>query len=188
MYKNKYHLNLIVGERVMVYENLYQQVYKVDLNFGTFTKDLFVTDYGQRVGVLVKGPKGILLTRQYRYLIDRLSWEIPGGKVNKGESLEYAALRECLEETGVLCFGLKSLITFQPGLDTLHNPTHLYYTQDFKENFAPEQINRAEICEIKWVSIEECFSMLFSQSIVDSLSVIALLSFEALLRRMAFPD
>ena len=28
-------------------------------------------------------------------------WEFPGGKIEPGESLEAAAMRECLEETGV---------------------------------------------------------------------------------------
>jgi ADP-ribose pyrophosphatase len=182
MGENIYRFNPLIGERVMVYENQYQHVYKVDLDFGTFGKHLFVTDYGKRVGVLVKGPKGILLTRQYRYLIDRKSWEIPGGKVNKDEDLEAAAVRECLEETGVLCRGLKSLITFQPGLDTLHNPTHLYYTSDFEENYVQAFFQRDEVCELKWMSYEECFSMIFSQTIIDSLSVIALLTFEALFR------
>lgn len=178
----KYRFNPLIGERVMVYENQYQHVYKVDLDFGTFSKKLFVTDYGQRVGVLVKGPKGILLTRQYRYLIDKESWEIPGGKVNKDEGLEAAAIRECIEETGVLCRSLKPLITFQPGLDTLHNPTHLYYTSDFEENCVPEFFHRDEVCELKWVSYDECFSMIFSENIIDSLSVIALLTFDTLFR------
>jgi ADP-ribose pyrophosphatase len=182
MSKNKYRFNPLIGERVIVYENQYQHVYKVDLDFGTFSKNLFVTDYGQRVGVLVKGAKGILLTRQYRYLIDKESWEIPGGKVNKGEDLEVAAIRECVEETGVLCRSLKPLITFQPGLDTLNNPTHLYYTSDFEENYMHKFFQRDEVCELKWISYDECFSMIFSKTINDSLSVIALLTFEALFR------
>jgi ADP-ribose pyrophosphatase len=184
MSKSKFHLNPIVSDRVIVYENNFQQVYKVNLDFGICAKDLFVTDYGQRVGVMVISHKGILLTRQYRYLIDQVSWEIPGGKVDKNEVLEVAAIRECLEETGILCHNLKLLLMFQPGLDALHNPTHLFYTHDFDDNCALEKIQCEEIWDQKWVTFDECISMIFSKMIVDSLSVIALLSYKALLGKV----
>lgn len=167
----------------MAYENPYQQVYKVRVDFGTVAKDIFVTDYGERVGLVVDGPDGILLTRQYRHLIDRVSWEIPGGKVDKGEDLDEAARRECLEETGILCHELKHLLMFHPGLDTLYNPTHLFHTQIFERKPALELVHSDEVCGQEWVPLEKCISMISSQTIVDSLSVIALLSYNAFIRQ-----
>lgn len=75
------------GPKEVVYQNRYQTVYRRRLDFGDFQKEYFVVDTGNRVAVVVEGSKGILLTRQYRYLIDRLSWEIPGGKAEPGEAL-----------------------------------------------------------------------------------------------------
>lgn len=37
---------------------------------------------------------------------NRLTWEIPGGHIEKGESPEVAAARELQEETGALTYGL----------------------------------------------------------------------------------
>ena len=40
----------------------------------------------------------VVLVRQYRPAIDRMTWEFPAGSLNEGESAEAAALRECEEE------------------------------------------------------------------------------------------
>ena len=175
--------NSKIRRREVVYENPFQQVHKVRVDVGTVGKDIYVTDYGHRVGAVVEGPEGILLTRQYRHLIDRISWEIPGGKVDQGEGLEDAARRECLEETGILCQELKQFLMFHPGLDTLYNPTHLFHTWAFEGKPAPEWVHGDEVCGHEWVPLEKCISMISSQTIVDSLSVIALLSYNAFVRQ-----
>ena len=172
-----------VRRREVVYSNDYQQVCKVWVDLGRTTKEIFVTDYGHRVGLVVEGAEGILLTRQYRHLIDRVSWEVPGGKVDQGEELEDAAQRECLEETGILCRELKPLLMFHPGLDTLYNPTQLFHTKTFEEKAAPELIHRDEVCGQEWVPLEKCIAMISSKVIVDSLSVIALFSYNTLIKQ-----
>lgn len=171
-----------IGPQETLYENRYQRLYKVAVDIGSVTKEIFVTDYGDRVGVIVEGTEGILLARQYRHLIDRISWEIPGGKVDQGEDLDEAARRECLEETGILCHELKPLLMFHPGLDTLYNPTHLFHTQAFERNPALELIHSDEVCGQEWVPLEKCISMISSRTIVDSLSVIALLAYNTFIR------
>lgn len=42
----------------------------------------------------------LVLIRQYRAPIDRLTWEFPAGSVDEGESADAAARRECEEEIG----------------------------------------------------------------------------------------
>lgn len=172
-----------IGPQETLYENRYQRLYKVAVDLGSVTKEIFVTDYGDRVGVIVEGAEGILLTRQYRHLIDRVSWEIPGGKVDQGEDLDEAARRECLEETGILCHELKPLLMFHPGLDTLYNPTHIFYTRAFEEKIALDLIHHDETCGLEWVPLEKCIAMISSRTIVDSLSLVALLSYYTFIRQ-----
>lgn len=171
------------GPREEVYKNPHQRIYKVHLDFGNFNREIFVTDYGNRVGVIVEGPQGILLTRQYRHLIERVSLEIPGGKVDRGEALEQAALRECMEETGVVCHELKPLLMFHPGLETLYNPSHLFYTSHFGEKTDGKTPHNDETCGRNWIPLDACISMISSREIVDSLSIIALLSYNVFVRQ-----
>lgn len=165
--------------REVVYKNRYQQVYRVVANFSGFTKEYFVTDYGQRAGIMVEQEGSLLLVRQYRLLIDRLSWEIPGGKIDDGETPEVAAVRECLEETGIRCRNLKPLLFFHPGLDATANPTHLFYTHEFTET-KEKHLNPQEMCEHVWIPLSRCLEMVFTQQIVDSMSILALLAYHTL--------
>lgn len=51
------------------------------------------------VGVLVVAGDRLLMVRQQR--LSGLRWEVPGGNQEPGETLEEAAVRETLEETGL---------------------------------------------------------------------------------------
>ncbi len=171
-----------IGPRQVVYENRHQHVYRVIADFGGFTKEYFVTDYGQRAGLVVLQGASVLLVRQYRLLIDRLSWEIPGGRVDEGETPEAAAVRECLEEAGVRCRNLKPLLSFCPGLDTLHNPTDLFYTDEFVET-SRQACPTHEVTQHAWVPLPRCLEMVFAQQIVDSLSILGILGYVTLTGR-----
>jgi 8-oxo-dGTP pyrophosphatase MutT (NUDIX family) len=166
-----------LGRREVVYENEYQQVYRVAANFGTFRKNYFVTDYGQRAGLVAVKGRSMLLVQQYRLLVNGFSWEIPGGKVDDDETAEEAAVRECFEETGVRCKNLKPVLIFHPGLDTLNNPTHLFYSRNFVETVRTN-FHGHEARQHAWVPLEDCLKMVLKKEIVDSLSIIGLLGYQ----------
>lgn len=171
-----------IGHRQVVYEDKYQQIYRVTADFGGFTKEYFVRDSGQRAGLVVVRGESVLTVRQYRLLVDRVSWEIPGGRVNDGETPEAAAVRECMEETGVECQNLRPLLNFHPGLDTLYNPTHLFYTDEFLET-SRDDLHTHEVLGHEWVPFARCIGMIFTQQIVDALSIVALLAYQTLVGR-----
>jgi len=168
-----------IGPKQVVYEDRYRQIYQVEADFDSFSKEYFVVDSGQRVGLVLTQNGSVLLVRQYRLLLDGLSWEIPGGKVDEGETPEAAAIREALEETGILCQNLRPLFSFQPGLDSLHNPTHIFHADEFT---LVEQVeaNPREVWEHHWVPVQKALEMVYGGQIVDALSVVALLTYRSL--------
>ena len=166
------------GASKVAYENPWQRVMQTSLTVDGQRRELFTTDYGERAAVVVVRDGEVLLTRQYRYLIDRISWEIPGGRVDPGEPPEVAAARECAEETGVRCPSLQPLIFFHPGLDTLHNPTHLFVCEDSEGDPAPGH----ETLAAAWVPVDQALRWASDGTIVDSLSIIGLLAYTARMR------
>src|SRR5439155_23416005 len=103
-----------------VYRDPYRRIERRVADFGAFRKEYFVTVHPLRAALLVVRGGEALLARQYRLLVDRVAWEVPGGAVEAGESPEAAALRECREETGVRCGSARPLLAVQPSVDTWH--------------------------------------------------------------------
>lgn len=64
-------------------------------------REFFEIECGDWVNVLAVTPdRGLLLVNQWRAGVERLSWELPGGALDKGEDPVAGGLRELLEETG----------------------------------------------------------------------------------------
>jgi 8-oxo-dGTP pyrophosphatase MutT (NUDIX family) len=163
--------------RHCVFATPYQNLYQIGAQFGDYAKDYFVNEWGIRAGLVVDLQGDILLVRQYRLLIDDISWEIPGGAIDEGEKPVEAASRECLEETGVRCNNLKPLLFYHLGLDTAYNPTHLFFSTDAVEEPESGKIDCQEVSGSEWIPLEHCIDMIWQKKIQDSFSVIALLAY-----------
>ena len=82
---------LTLREQGIVYEDPYRKISKVVAKFAGFNKEYLVSDSGERAGVLVVCNGEALFTRQYRLLINNISYEIPGGRVDENETPEISA-------------------------------------------------------------------------------------------------
>lgn len=161
----------------VVYQDPYHTVYKLGIRVRDVEREYRVIESGSRAGVLpVKGDR-VLLVRQYRLLVDGLSWEIPGGKIEEGERPQEAAARECLEETGIECRQLQVLAGYHPGMDTFCNPTYLYYSSDIREG-AGSTAHQGETVEAAWFSLDEVLGMILSLHIVDAFTMIGILTYK----------
>jgi 8-oxo-dGTP pyrophosphatase MutT (NUDIX family) len=105
-------------------------------------------------GGLVTNAKG-----EYLFIYRRGKWDLPKGKVDKGETFQNAAIREVVEETGLKNIQLeKRLISthhtypFKNG--TALKKTH-WYDMYFKGNETPVPQTSEDIEEIKWFKPEE---------------------------------
>jgi ADP-ribose pyrophosphatase len=166
----------------VIHRNPFENVSRVHAEFEGFIKDYYVVEFGPRAGIVAVSEGKILLTAQYRFLINGIAWEIPGGRVDEGEISIEAAQRECLEETGFFCTDLRPLLSFRPGLDNVENLTSVFYSEFVEErrSFAPDP---AEALAIAWVPIEECVTLVLEQKIIDCLTVSAVLAYRCHLAR-----
>ncbi len=162
----------------VLFENAFLKLISVKADFGSSQKEYFVTDTGLRAGVLAVVDGEALLTRQYRLIIDGLSWEIPGGRVDGNESGKEGAIRECLEETAYRCHRLRPLLRYEAGLDTRMNPTEIFWT----DHVEMEEAIFGETEGAKWVPLDTCLEMIRSGEIVDIFTIAALLAFECSIR------
>jgi len=172
-----------MDRQTLVYKDPYQQIYEVDAKINGSERKYFVTDTGSRAGIVVVRNGAVLLVKQHRLLVEGLSLEIPGGQVEQGETPEVAAVRECLEETGVHCLNLSPLVFYHLGLDMVYNPTHIFYSEEIVEASEPDNVDTHEISGTEWVPIDTCINLIFKGQILDSFSVLALLAYQAMLIR-----
>ena len=165
------------GQKIVEHQNQHFYVYSQEVNFGFFSKKYYVAQYGTKACLLIVKDNFVLLARQYRFLVDRPVWEIPGGKVEDGEKADESAVRECEEETGIRGLNLKPLLHYPQGLDCLSAGAHLFYAHEFKKakEFIP---NPKEVDMIQWVSFEKCLDMIRAGEILDHFSIIALLYYQ----------
>ncbi|WP_285724481.1 NUDIX hydrolase [Psychromicrobium xiongbiense] len=75
---------------------------------------------------LVYDGQQVLLTRQYRYPIDRWIFDLPGGAGDAGEEPAAAARRELEEELGLVAHNLQLLHTFYVNPGRVAWPVHVF--------------------------------------------------------------
>ncbi len=135
-----------------------------------------VVTFGECVGTLpLSDDRRVLLVRQYRYVQDAVTWEMPTGGVKAGETLEDAARRELLEEGGLRAARLSHLSTYHTSKSVVRETAHLYLA----EGLVPvetHQRDETEFIAIAWKPFAEVLEMVLANEIVDSMTVIAVLT------------
>jgi ADP-ribose pyrophosphatase len=127
------------------------------------------------VGILAfESPNKILLVKQYRYPVDEFTFEIPAGKLTKGEDPLECAKRELEEETGFVAKKLKKLLTFWPTAAFSQEVIHLYVAEGLKAT----QMNPDddELIELIRLSPKQLGVLIRQGKIRDSKTLIAYLA------------
>jgi len=133
----------------------------------------FVRHPGAAAVVALDDAGRICVVRQYRHGIEDFLWEIPAGKLDRGEAPEVCAVRELAEETGVAARSWTALGTYLPAPGIFTEIIHLYLARDLTIGAsAPDE---DEDLEVEWLPLETAIEKLQRGEWNDGKTAMALL-------------
>lgn len=109
--------------------------------------------------------RDIILIKQYRYSVKDVFIELPAGKVDPGEKIEQAAMRELLEETGYDAQQLKWMNQFYPCAGYSNEEMHLYIAEDL--SLKKQALDDDEFVQPMIVSYKEALKLVETGQITD---------------------
>ena len=122
--------------------------------------------------VLYVENEKVLLVRQYRYAYGESIYEIPAGKLEKGEDPALAAARELEEEAGVKAGRLKLLFVNYPTPGYTNEKIYIYRAYDGEKVNA--HLDEDEFLDVEYFPLAKVKEMLKSGEIRDGKTIIAL--------------
>jgi 8-oxo-dGTP pyrophosphatase MutT (NUDIX family) len=125
------------------------------------------------VGVIPVDQDGrILMIDHYRVITDRRGWELPAGRVDPGESVDEAARRELLEETGHSASSWATLGAYHPANGSSNQVFHVRVARELVHQ--SDATDRNESLGLRWFTVPEIRQMIQANAIYDGLSLTGL--------------
>ncbi len=123
----------------------------------------------------------ILLVKQYRYPIKKVTYEIPAGKMDvKGEDPIECAKRELSEETGYCAESYHKLSSIATTVGFTNEIIHIYVAEKLKSG--AQHTDEDEFINVVRVSLKDAVKMVNEGEIYDAKSVTAILMLESYIK------
>lgn len=131
----------------------------------------------------------LVLIRQFRYINDRWSWEIPAGgshdfdEIDAGSSqpFEDLARRELVEEIGGTPESLRYLGVFYGASGVLSQTFHIYLAEGVR--LAEQHLEDTEVIEVHTMSLDRALALMRGGG-ADAFDAYVLMRYEPLLREV----
>lgn len=120
----------------------------------------------------------VILERQFRYSYDEVIYEIPAGKLEKGEDPYTAAIREFEEETGNKTDKLESLGEIYPTCGYSSEVIYLYLAKNFVET--KKNLDDDEVIDIEYIPLDKVIEMISKNEIKDAKTISAIARYQIL--------
>jgi len=144
----------------------------IEFNNYTFSQVNVGTDGSGTL--VINDNKEVLLIHSIRPVVGEISWEIPRGGIDPGESPREAASRELYEEASfsVPADKLLSLGYINPDNGILNTRLHLFI---HKTSQKPSHVegDGFEVAAVKWFSLDSVINAIQQNIITDSITIAA---------------
>ena len=156
---------------------------EVELPNGRRTGRDVVRHPGASAVVALTHSGKIVLVRQYRTALDRVTVEIPAGKLDPGENPVECARRELHEETGFRPGRIRYLTTIASTCGFCDELIHIYMATDL--TFDGADPDDDEFVNVDMVPLSELIDAVLDGKIEDAKTVVGALACDAIAHRLA---
>jgi len=145
------------------------------LRDGRRAKQDLVLHHGAAVLAPITARGGVVLVRQWRHAANAFLWEIPAGRLERGESPLAAARRELAEECGLEARRWKKVAAFYPAPGYATEVMHLFVARGLRPARIEAHPDDDEDLEVREFSRAELQRAIASGRIVDGKTLVAAL-------------
>ena len=124
----------------------------------------------------------VAMVRQFRTPLNRITLEIPAGKLDYiGEDPLFCAQRELREETGLNAEKWHKLVALRTTPGFCNETIHMYMAQGLSQG--ENDLDEDEFINVEWMPIEKLVDMVLAGEIEDSKTITAIMMAWEILRR-----
>ncbi len=128
----------------------------------------------------VRGDGKILMVRQYRNAIERMTLEVPAGSRDSvTEDTRICAARELEEETGYCSDNMTKLLSLKTTVAFCDEFIDVYLARDLKPG--KQHLDEGEFIDVEAYDLEELCAMIYAGTLQDAKTVSAILAYRNLL-------
>lgn len=163
----------ISSDRIYNGKNINLRIDTVETKDKGYQKREIVEHGGAVAVVAIDDDSKIVLIKQFRKAVEGVIWEIPAGKLEKGESPKDCAIRELKEETGYVASDIKFINKFytSPGYST--QTVYTFLARGLKKE--EPQLEQGENIQTYLVDFDEAYNMVIKNEIQDAKTNIGIL-------------
>ncbi len=135
----------------------------------------FVKHKGASAVIAIDEDDKIIMVRQYRNAIDRMSLEIPAGGIQIGEDPKVTALRELEEETGYQAKEIEHLMDVLTAVGFTNETLYLYVAKGLIKT--EQHLDEDEFVTIERYGLEELIAMIMNGTIQDAKTIAGIFAY-----------
>lgn len=132
-----------------------------------------IVEHKGAVAIIALDEQGnIILVRQYRKALDRITLEIPAGTLEDGEDPLGCARRELEEEVKMKAARWNKILDYYSAPGFCNEILHLYLARDLAESYA--EADEDEFLEVVKLPLQTAYQYIFEGKIIDGKSIIGI--------------